>query len=64
MKRNLVLFEKANLKIDENPRLRQIVDNYYESDNKLLPVIITGSNTSYLRHFYWHYRERFLLMAC
>lgn len=51
MKRNLVLFEKANLKIDENPRLRQIVDNYYESDNKLLPVIITGSNTSLSQAF-------------
>ena len=46
MKRNQVLFEKANSKIDENPRLRQIVDNYYESNNKILPVIITGSNTS------------------
>ena len=46
MKRNRVLFEKANLKIDENPRLRQIVDNYYQSNNKILPVIITGSNTS------------------
>ena len=46
MKRNQVLFEKANSKIDENPRLRQIVDNYYQSNNKILPVIITGSNTS------------------
>ncbi|XCP85136.1 restriction endonuclease subunit S [Roseburia hominis] len=46
MKRNSVLFEKANPKIDENPRLCQIVDNYYESNNKILPVIITGSNTS------------------
>lgn len=46
MKRNPVLFEKANPKIDENPRLRQIVNNYYESNNKILPVIITGSNTS------------------
>ena len=51
MKRNLVLFEKANHKIDENPRLRHIVDNYYESDNKLLPVIITGSNTSLSQAF-------------
>ena len=33
MKRNPVLFEKANPKIDE-------------SNNKILPVIITGSNTS------------------
>lgn len=46
MKRNPVLFEKANPKIDENPRLRQLVDNYYKSNNRILPVIITGSNTS------------------
>ena len=46
MKRNKVLFEKLNSKIDENRRLRQIVDNYYDSNNKILPIIITGSNTS------------------
>jgi hypothetical protein len=46
MKRERTLFEKAMPRIKENPRLLQIVDNYYESNNKLLPVIIVGSNTS------------------
>lgn len=46
MKRDLGLFRKTMPKIVENPRLHQIVQNYYESNNKILPVIITGSNTS------------------
>lgn len=46
MKRDRDLFKKAMPKIAENPRLAQLVENYYESDNKILPVIITGSNTS------------------
>ncbi|MDE6687553.1 MAG: restriction endonuclease subunit S, partial [Lachnospiraceae bacterium] len=46
MKRERTLFEKAMPKIQENPRLLQIVNNYYDSNNKILPVIITGSNTS------------------
>lgn len=46
MKRDLGLFKKTMPKIMENPRLYQCVQNYYDSTNKLLPVIITGSNTS------------------
>lgn len=46
MKRDLGLFKKAMPKIKENPRLYQCIQNYYESKNKILPVIITGSNTS------------------
>ena len=46
MKRDRELFKKTMPKIEENPKLSQLVDNYYESNNKLLPVIITGSNTS------------------
>lgn len=46
MHRDLDLFKKALPKIRENERLSQIVDNYYESNNKILPVIISGSNTS------------------
>ena len=41
MKRDRDLFKKAMPKIAENPRLAQLVENYYESDNKILPVIIT-----------------------
>lgn len=46
MRRDLNLFKKTMPKIKDNPKLFQCVKNYYESNNKLLPVIITGSNTS------------------
>ena len=46
MRRDLDLFKKAMPKIKDNPKLYQCVQNYYESNNKILPVIITGSNTS------------------
>lgn len=50
-KRDLGLFKKAMPRIKENPRLYQCVQNYYESNNKILPVIITGSNTSLSQAF-------------
>ena len=51
MKRDLELFKKAVPRIKGNPRLYQCIQNYYESDNKILPVIITGSNTSLSQAF-------------
>lgn len=51
MKRDLTLFEKLMPKIEENPRLSQLVRNYYESENKILPVVISGSNTSLTQAF-------------
>ena len=51
MKRDLGLFKKCMPKIMENPKLYQCVQNYYDSTNKLLPVIITGSNTSLSQAF-------------
>ena len=51
MKRDLKLFEKLMPKIKENPRLYQLVQNYYESDNKILPIVIGGSNTSLTQAF-------------
>ncbi|MGM9929325.1 MAG: hypothetical protein ACI35P_15385 [Bacillus sp. (in: firmicutes)] len=51
MKKNLALFEKVVPRIDENPRLRQLVDIYYEGENKILPIVITGSNTSLTQAF-------------
>ena len=51
MKRDLGLFKKAMPRIKENPRLYQCVQNYYDSNNKILPVIITGSNTSLSQAF-------------
>lgn len=38
-------------KIQENERLNQLVQNYYESENKILPVVIGGSNTSLTQAF-------------
>ena len=46
MKKDLSLFEKLLPKLEANKRLYQCVLNYYESNQKLLPVIINGSNTS------------------
>ena len=46
MKKDKELFVNLLPKIEENARLRQVVENYYESNKKILPVVITGSNTS------------------
>ncbi|MEG1884198.1 MAG: restriction endonuclease subunit S [Clostridia bacterium] len=51
MKRDLTLFEKLLPKVKENPRLYQLVLNYYDSENKILPVVISGSNTSLTQAF-------------
>lgn len=51
MKRDLALFEKLIPKLQENPRLYQLVQNYYESNNKILPVVISGSNVSLTQAF-------------
>ena len=46
MKKDINLFSKLLPLLQENPRLNQCVQNYYDSENKILPVVITGSNTS------------------
>lgn len=51
MKRDLSLFEKVLPKIKDNLQLQSCVKNYYDSDNKILPIIITGSNTSLTQAF-------------
>ena len=51
MKRDLRLFEKLLPKLEEHPKLKQCVLNYYESPNIILPVVITGSNTSLSQAF-------------
>ena len=51
LKKDLSLFEKLLPKLSENPRLFQIVQNYYDSDNKILPVVIAGSSTSLTQAF-------------
>ena len=51
LKRDLKIFEKLLKKIEDFPRIKKIISNYYESDNKILPVVITGSNTSLSQAF-------------
>lgn len=51
MKRELELFEKLMPKFQENPKLYQLVKNYYESKDKILPVIISGSSTNLAQSF-------------
>ncbi len=46
MKRELGLFEKMLPKLDDYPRVKQCVLNYYDSSNRILPVVISGTNTS------------------
>ncbi|MDD3588922.1 MAG: hypothetical protein PHO46_01435 [Thermoguttaceae bacterium] len=50
-KRDLKLFEKLLLKLEDYPQKKQCVLNYYDSPNKILPVVITGSNTSLSQAF-------------
>ena len=52
MQRKRSLFVHLMPKIEENPELKQLVDNYYSNPkNKILPVIINGSNTSLSQSF-------------
>lgn len=51
MKRDLSLFEKTMPKLKENEHLFHIVKNYYDSNTKILPIIISGSNTSLTQAF-------------
>lgn len=51
MKRETDLFVKLMPKVQENSKLYQLLQNYYESNNKILPVVITGSNTSLTQAF-------------
>ena len=45
------LFSKLSEKVDNNPNLDRLRKNYYESNKKLLPVIINGSSTSMQQAF-------------
>ena len=64
MKRDLRLFEKLLPKLEEHPKLKQCVLNYYESPNKILPVVITGSNTSLSQAFLLALQITIFLMSC
>lgn len=52
MQRDRNLFEHLMPKVNEDPELKQLVDNYYsDPKNKMLPVIINGANTSLSQAF-------------
>lgn len=50
-KKNIKLFEKLMIKANENPELLQLIKNYYNSRKKILPIAISGSNTSLTQAF-------------
>lgn len=50
MKKEISLFSHTLSKI-EGTKLYQSIINYYESDERILPVIVTGSNTSLTQAF-------------
>ena len=50
MKKDLSLFENMLSKI-AGTKLLQLIKNYYASDEKILPVVVTGSNTSLTQAF-------------
>lgn len=51
MRRDFKLFEKLSEKLTELPKINQLVNNYYDSDKKIFPIIITGANTSLTQAF-------------
>lgn len=51
MRKDWSLFTKLKEQVEQDPIINQIVQNYYESGKKLLPVIINGSSTSVQQAF-------------
>ena len=51
LKRDLNLFEKMIPILEERPKTKQCILNYYDSSNRILPVVISGSNTSLSQAF-------------
>lgn len=50
MKKDLSLFENTLSKLS-GTKLQQLIKNYYASSDKILPVVVTGSNTSLTQAF-------------
>ena len=51
MRKDWSLFTKLAERVAQNPALDQQVKNYYDSNKKILPVVINGSNTSVQQAF-------------
>ena len=51
MRKKWDLFEKLKEQVEQNPDLLRLVENYYDSGKKILPVIINGSSTNMQQAF-------------
>lgn len=51
MRKSWDTFKKLKPRVEENPALFQCVQNFYESEKRLLPVIISGSSSSMPQSF-------------
>lgn len=51
MRKEWKLFVKLKEQVERKPELCRLVENYYDSGKKILPVIINGSNTSMQQAF-------------
>jgi len=51
MKKDLILFEKLLPKLKSIPELYRLVENFYTSSNKILPVTINGTATNLNQSF-------------
>ena len=51
MRKDWALFTKLAERVAQNPALDHQVKNYYDSNKKILPVVINGSNTSVQQAF-------------
>ena len=51
MKKDLGLFEKLLPKIKSKPELHRVIENFYSSPNKILPVIVNGTATNLNQSF-------------
>ena len=46
-----MLFRSLSEKLTDFPKINQLVHNYYDSNKKIFPIIITGANTSLTQAF-------------
>lgn len=51
MRKDWDLFVKLKEQVEQNPALLRLVENYYDSGKKILPVIINGSSTNMQQAF-------------
>lgn len=60
MKKDISLFERLLPEIESNSDRYKYIKNYYDTNSKILPVIISGSNTSIPQAFFVSFTENFV----